>query len=121
MPSMLTLIATLVTVAAAQSADPGHCFPHSPGSGPVPTPDNSAAFLGFKNFSTVATSASTPQGYFTTSKDQSYTYNDASLFAGYKELQTYDTQACEYSHEPWTSEATSLPSNRKQMLNCANE
>jgi hypothetical protein len=24
------------------------------------------------------------------------------------------------SHEPWTSEATSLPSNRKQMLNCAN-
>jgi hypothetical protein len=100
MSSMLRVLVTLVSVAAALPADPGHCFPHTPGSGPVPTPDTPAAFLGFKDLSTAATSASTPQGYFVSSKDQSYTYNDATLFAGYQELQKYDTQACKYFRKP---------------------
>jgi hypothetical protein len=97
MTMMLTVFAAVAAVTAALPApqdDPGHCFPLDPGYGPVPTDNTPSGFLGFKDLSTAATSALTPQGFIKSSEDRSYTYSDASLYAGYQELQTYDPQTC---------------------------
>ncbi|KAI4720392.1 hypothetical protein E4T48_03404 [Aureobasidium sp. EXF-10727] len=69
------------------------CKPQPTGAGPVPSDDTPEAFLAYEDFSTIAKSASTPQGYYNTFTDLKAS-NNAYGYLGYTVLDEYSTQTC---------------------------
>lgn len=64
------------------------CNPQPTGAGPVPTDDTPEAFLAYPEFSTKATTAPTPNGYYNTFEDLKAS-NNAYGYMGYTLLDSY--------------------------------
>jgi hypothetical protein len=97
---MSTILGALIGLASLATALPspqnaGHCFPLSPGHGPVPAVDSAEAFQASKALSSIANSAITPPGYVKAFTNLNMTYSDNEKFDGYYELEKYDVKACE--------------------------
>lgn len=97
-PFALTALATTALGRALpqQQDTEGDCSANPSGSGPVPKPDTPEAFRDYDAFSQAAVSAQTPSGYVLSYKNQTVTYNNPQLFAGYKLLDSYDVGACKF-------------------------
>ncbi|KAI1495974.1 hypothetical protein F5X99DRAFT_401813 [Biscogniauxia marginata] len=69
------------------------CSVQPAGTGPIPSPDTAESFLNFDEFTSAATRAQTPAGYystFTNLKASSSAYG----YMGYTTLESYDTGTC---------------------------
>jgi hypothetical protein len=65
------------------------CDPQPAGLGPKPATDSSEAFMNFLDFSTAATTATTPSGYVQTFQDQKASLEGCG-YMGYSTYATYD-------------------------------
>jgi hypothetical protein len=69
------------------------CKPQPSGAGPVPSPDNVDNFLAYDYFTSQATSAPTPEGYYNTFTNLKAS-NNAYGYMGYTVLSEYSTTTC---------------------------
>ncbi|KAI1102443.1 hypothetical protein F4804DRAFT_343232 [Jackrogersella minutella] len=69
------------------------CQPLPTGAGPIPTPDTDSSFVGYDNFSTAATQATTPSNYTSTFVNL-HARSDSYGYLGFDTVATYDTQDC---------------------------
>ncbi|TGJ84642.1 hypothetical protein E0Z10_g4099 [Xylaria hypoxylon] len=69
------------------------CTSLDKGAGLVPVPDTAEAFLAYDEFSSAATSAPVPSGYFQTFSNLKGS-NSAYGYSGYSTLNSYDTAEC---------------------------
>jgi hypothetical protein len=92
-------VAALASSAMAKRTVTEECQLLPPGFGPLPTEvDTPEAFFALKNISDSATSAVTPPGYIQSYSNTKSTYNEPSMFVGYRELQEYDVDKCKCTH-----------------------
>ncbi|KAI1422734.1 hypothetical protein F5Y12DRAFT_717077 [Xylaria sp. FL1777] len=69
------------------------CTPLPLGAGPVPVPDTADAFLAYSDFTTEASSAIVPDGYYQTFGNLKGS-NSAYGYSGFSTLDSYDTVEC---------------------------
>ena len=100
--------AAAASVAAAITADPlpqatdvskrglqerAACATQPTGAGPVPTDDTASAFLSYPSFSSAASAAPTPSGYYNTFTNLQAS-NNAYGYMGFTTLSSYDPELC---------------------------
>ncbi|KAH4851886.1 hypothetical protein HBI56_087570 [Parastagonospora nodorum] len=101
--AILLQAATIAALASSVYAAPrasiaADCSPLPIGLGPVAYPtvveDTPENFQKYEGFSRAALAATTPRGYVQSYTNMNSTYNDPTLFAGYRELTSYNVQKC---------------------------